>query len=94
MPLKKSTTIGSILTPIDQNQVDDTLLDEARSQKRNATNSPPRNDQDGLDQEIHNLEPIQQQVEKRKEKKLRVSQLQKQIDEALEQLHNMTQHFE
>lgn len=38
---------------------------------------PLQNEQDKLNQEIHNLEALHQQVEKRKEKMLRVSQLQK-----------------
>jgi hypothetical protein len=36
-----------------------------------------KSEQDKLNQEIHNLEALHQQVEKRKEKMLRVSQLQK-----------------
>jgi hypothetical protein len=42
---------------------------------------PSHNYQYDIDYKIHNLEAIQQQVENRKEKILRVSQLQKQIEE-------------
>jgi hypothetical protein len=52
---------------------------------------PSQNDQDELDQEIRNLEAIHQQTEKRHEKMLWVSQLQKQFDEVSEQLCNITQ---
>jgi hypothetical protein len=52
---------------------------------------PSQNDQDELDQEICNLEAIHQQTEKRNEKMLWVSQLQKQFDEVSEQLCNITQ---
>jgi hypothetical protein len=47
---------------------------------------PPHDD---LDQEIQNLEVIQQ-VEARKEKMLRVSHLQQQINKAVEELRHMT----
>ena len=47
---------------------------------------PPHDD---LDQEIQNLEVIQQ-VEARKEKMLRVSHLQQQINKAVEELCHMT----
>lgn len=50
--------------------------------------------QDDLGLEIENLEAIQHQVEKRHEKILRVSQLQRQIHKALEELHHMMQQKE
>jgi hypothetical protein len=31
MPLKKTTTVGSVLTPIDHNKVEDVLLHDAQS---------------------------------------------------------------
>jgi hypothetical protein len=48
----KSRVVGYVLAPIDQNQVDDTILREARCQKRKAIDSPPRIDLDDLDQKI------------------------------------------
>jgi hypothetical protein len=39
-----------------------------------------------LDQEIRDLEAIHQQVERRREKMLRLSELQKKIDEAVEEM--------
>jgi hypothetical protein len=64
MHLKRSAATGSILAPIDQNQVEETHIFEGHNlekDKRKATDPPPQND---LDQEIQNLEAIQQQVEK------------------------------
>jgi hypothetical protein len=52
MPPKKSTTIGTVLTPLDTNQ--EALLPEARNQKRKAISLTPQDDV--LDQEIQNLE--------------------------------------
>jgi hypothetical protein len=77
MPPKKTTVPGDVLAPLDTNQ-DEILLREARSQKRKAA-SPSPQDED-LDQEISNLEAIHQ-VEKRIEKMLWLSELQKKIDE-------------
>jgi hypothetical protein len=51
------------------------LLREARSQKRKAASPTPQDEE--LDQEINNLEAIHQQVEKSREKMLRLSELQK-----------------
>jgi hypothetical protein len=45
-----------------------------------------------IDEEISNLKLIHQQVEKRKEKMLRLSQLQRKIDEATEEMCNVEAH--
>jgi uncharacterized protein YhaN len=44
-----------------------------------------------LDQEIRDLEAIHQQVQRKKEKMLRLADLQKNIDEAAEEMRNLTQ---
>jgi hypothetical protein len=43
-----------------------------------------------LDHEINKHEAIHQQVEKKKEKMLRLSELQKKIDEATEEMQNIS----
>jgi hypothetical protein len=57
------------------------------NQKRKAV-SPTQQDK-ALDQEIQNLEAIHQQVKKRKEKMLRLSELQKKIDDATKEMRNI-----
>jgi hypothetical protein len=101
MPPKKMTTTGSILAPInttttssilapiDPNQGNEDLIREARNQKK-ATSPAPREEE--LDEEISNLKLIHQQVEKHKEKMLRLSKLQRKIDEATEEMHNIEVH--
>jgi hypothetical protein len=86
MPLKKTTVPGAILAPLYTNQ-DGILLREARSQKRKATSPTPQDKE--LDQEISNLEAIHQQVENKREKMLRVVELQKKIDEAVEEMRHI-----
>jgi hypothetical protein len=72
MPLKKTSSgLGAALQPLDVNQ--DTLH-EAWTQKRKAT-SPTT--QEELDQEIRDLEAIHLQVERKREKMLQLSDLQK-----------------
>jgi hypothetical protein len=66
MPPKKTMATGDVLTPLDTNQRDETLLQEAMMQKRKAINPWPQHDE--LDHEINNVEAIHQQVEKRREK--------------------------
>jgi hypothetical protein len=44
-----------------------------------------------LDQEISDLEAIHQQVQKKKEKMLRLTDLQSKIDEATEEMRHLTQ---
>jgi hypothetical protein len=73
MSLKKSTGTGAVLMPLDPNQGEEALFREARNQKRKAINTDPRDNK--LDREINNLEAIHQQVEKHKEKMLRLSKL-------------------
>jgi hypothetical protein len=68
-PKKTSSGPGAALQPLDVNQ--DTLR-EARTQKRKATSPTP---QEELDQEIRDLEAIHQQVERKREKMLRLFDL-------------------
>jgi hypothetical protein len=44
-----------------------------------------------LDQEIRNMEIIHQQVQRKKEKMARLADLQRQIDEATEEVHHLAQ---
>jgi hypothetical protein len=86
MPPKKASVLGAALQPLDVNQE---TLHEARSQKRKATSPTPQEEE--LDQEIRDLEAIHQQVQRKKEKMLRLSDLQKKIDEAAEEMRHLTQ---
>jgi hypothetical protein len=83
-----SVTGAATLQPLDPNQ-DILTLREARSQKRKATSPTPP--EDDLDQEIQNLEMLQQQVQRKKEKMARLADLQRQIDEASEEVHHLVQ---
>jgi phosphoglycerate dehydrogenase-like enzyme len=74
------------LQPLDVNQE---TLREARSQKRKATSPTPQEEE--LDQEIRDLEAIHQQVQRKKDKMLRLADLQKKIDEAAEEMRHLTQ---
>jgi hypothetical protein len=65
MPPKKTSGPGATLQPLDVNQK---TLREARSQKRKATSPTPQEEE--LDQQIRDLEAIDQQVQKKKEKML------------------------
>jgi hypothetical protein len=85
-PKKTSLGLGATLQPLDVNQ--DTLR-EARTQKRKATSPTPQEEE--LDQEIRDLEAIHQQVERKREKMLRLSDLQKKIDDAAEEIRHLTQ---
>jgi hypothetical protein len=89
MPLKKASAPGAAaLQPLDPNQ--ETLsLREARSQKRKATS--PTLQEEELDQEIRNMEIIHQQVQRKKEKIARLTDLQRQIDEATEEVRYLIQ---
>jgi hypothetical protein len=72
MPPKKTTVPGAALQPLDINQ--ETLsLREARSQKRKATRPTPQEGE--LDQEIRDLEAIHHQVQRKKEKMLRLADI-------------------
>jgi hypothetical protein len=70
MSPKKTMVTGAALQPLDTNQ--ETLC-EARSQKRKATSPTPQEEE--LDQEIRDLETIHQQVQRKKEKMLRLAEL-------------------
>jgi hypothetical protein len=70
MPPKKTLAPGAALQPLDTNQE---TLREARSQKSKATSSTPQEEE--LDQEIRDLEAIHQQVQKKREKMLRLADL-------------------
>jgi hypothetical protein len=85
---KKITAPGAALQPLDTNQ--DTLsLREARRQKRKATS--PTLQEEELDQQIRDLEIINQQVQRKKEKMARLANLQKKIDKATEEVRHLTQ---
>ena len=86
MPPKKSSGLRAALQPLDVNQ---DSLREARIQKRKATSPTPQEEE--LDQEIRDLEAIHQQVQRKKEKMLRLADLQKKIDEAAEGMRHLTQ---
>jgi hypothetical protein len=58
------------------------------AKKKKDTSPTP---QEELDQEIRDLEAIHQQVQSKKEKMLRLSDLQKKIDEAAEEMRHLTQ---
>jgi hypothetical protein len=85
-PKKASLGLGAALQPLDVNQ--DTLR-EARTQKRKDTSPTPQEEE--LDQEIRDLEAIHQQVQSKREKMLRLADLQKKIDEAAEEMRRFTQ---
>jgi hypothetical protein len=88
MPPKKAIALGAPLQPLDTNQ--ETLsLREARSQKRKATSPIPQEEE--LDQEIRDLEAIHQQVQRKREKMLRLADLQRKIDEAAKEMYHITQ---
>jgi hypothetical protein len=89
MPPKKASAPGAAaLQPLDPNQ--ETLsLREARSQKRKATS--PTLQEEELDQEIRNMEIIHQQVQRKKEKMAWLANLQRQIDEATEEVRHLAQ---
>jgi hypothetical protein len=86
MSPKKTAAPGAALQPLDTNKE---TLREARSQKRKATS--PTLHQEELDQEIRDLEIIHQQVQRKKEKMARLADLQKKIDEAAEEMRQLTQ---
>jgi hypothetical protein len=65
------------------------LLRKARSQKRKNTRPTPQEEE--LDQEIRDLEAKHQQVQRKREKMLRLADLQRKIDEAAEEMCHVTQ---
>ena len=78
---------GAVLQPLDTNQ-DALCLREVRNQKRKATSPTPQEEE--LDQEIRDLKAIHQQVQRKREKMLRLADLQKKIDEAAEEMRHLT----
>jgi hypothetical protein len=64
-------------------------LREAWSQKRKATSPTPQEEE--LDQEIGDLEAIHQQVQRKRDKMLRLVELQRKINEAAEEMRHITQ---
>jgi hypothetical protein len=85
MPPKKTTMPGATLQPLDTNQE---TLREASSQKRKATSPTPQEEE--LDQEITDLEAIHQQVQRKREKMLRLADLHKKIDKAAKEMCHLT----
>jgi hypothetical protein len=85
-PKKASSGLGVALQPLDVNQE---TLREARTQKRKATSPTPQEEE--MDQEIRDLEAIHQQVQRKKQKMHRLSDLQKKINEAAEKMCHLTQ---
>jgi hypothetical protein len=83
---KKAIVPGAILQPLDTNQ-EGLSLREARNQKRKATS--PTLQEEELEQEIRDLEAIHQQ--QKREKMLRLAELQRKIDEAAEEMCHITQ---
>jgi hypothetical protein len=73
MSPKKTAVIGSVLMTLDPNQGGEALLRKARNQKRKAISLEPQDKE--LDCEINNLDAIHQQMEKHKEKVLRLYEL-------------------
>jgi hypothetical protein len=88
MPPKKATVPRAALQPLDTNQ-DAPSPREARNQKRKATS--PTLQEEQIDQEIIDLEAIHQQVQRKKEKMARLTDLQRKIDEATEEMRYLTQ---
>jgi hypothetical protein len=85
MPPKKTTALGAALQPLDVNQE---MLHKARSQKRKVTSPTPHEEE--LDQEIRDLKDIHQQVQRKREKMLRLADFQRKIDEAAEEMRHLT----
>jgi hypothetical protein len=87
-PKKASAAGTAALQPLDHNQ-ETVSLREARSQKRKAVS--PTSPEDEIDQEIRDMEILHQQVQRKKEKMARLAELQRQIDEASEEVRHLTQ---
>jgi hypothetical protein len=87
-PKKASATGAAALQPLDHNQ-ETISLREARSQKRKAVSPTPPEDE--IDQEIRDMEMLHQQVQRKKEKMARLAELQRQIDEASEEVRHLAQ---
>jgi chromosome segregation ATPase len=63
--------------------------DPKHRKKRKATSPTPQEEE--LDQEIRDLEAIHQQVQKKREKMLWLTDLQRKIDEATEEMRHLTE---
>jgi DNA repair exonuclease SbcCD ATPase subunit len=63
--------------------------DPKHRKKRKATSPTPQEEE--LDQEIRDLEAIHQQVQKKREKMLWLTDLQRKIDEAIEEMRHLTE---
>jgi hypothetical protein len=85
---KKAIASGAALQSLDINQ-EALSLREARNQKRKATSPTPHEEE--LDQEIRDLEAIHQQVQRKREKRVRLVELQRKIDEAAEEMWHIMQ---
>jgi hypothetical protein len=86
MPPKKASALGlhcSHWTSTKKHCV------KLEAKKRKATSPTPQEEE--LDQEIRDLETIHQQVQRKKEKMLHLSDLQRKIDEAAEEMRHLTQ---
>jgi hypothetical protein len=88
MPPKKIAALGAALQPLGTNQ-ETISLREARNQKRKAIG--PTLQEEELNQEIRDLKVIHQQVQRKKEKMARLTDLQKKNDEATEEMRHLTQ---
>jgi hypothetical protein len=88
MPSKKAIAPRAALQPLDINQ-EGLSLGEAQNQKRKATSPTPQEEE--LDQEIRDLEAIHWQVQRKREKMLRLADLQKKIDEVAEEMRHIKQ---
>ena len=88
MPSKKAIALGAALAPLDVNQ-EGLPLREAQNYKRKAISPTPQEEE--LDQDIRDLETIHQQVQRKREKMLRLAELQKKIDEVAEEMRHITQ---
>jgi hypothetical protein len=86
MSPKKASGQGAALQPLDVNQE---TLRKARTQKRKATSPTPQEEEP--DQEIRDLKAIHEQVQRKKEKMLHLSELQKKIDEAAKEMRHLSQ---
>jgi hypothetical protein len=91
MPPKKAIAPVAAIAPLDINQ-EGLPLREARNQKRKAISPTPQ--EEGLDQEIRDLEAIHQHVERKREKMLWLAELQKKIDEATKEMRHITQDWQ
>jgi hypothetical protein len=86
MPPKKSSALGLHCSHWTSTKKHYAKLE---AKKRKATS--PTSQESELDQEIRDLEAIHQQVQRKKEKMLRLADLQKKIDEAAEEMRHLTQ---